>query len=40
MFNLAFDFALFGMAGYVQSGLSISVQRHAWPGGAPAMTRR
>jgi hypothetical protein len=33
IFNLAFDFALyfafFGMAGHVQSGLSISVQRHA-----------
>src|SRR5262249_21249066 len=34
IFNLAFDFAFFGMAGHVQSGLSISVQRHAWPGRA------
>jgi hypothetical protein len=30
-FDFAFDFAFFGMAGHVQSGLSISVQRHAWP---------
>jgi hypothetical protein len=28
-FDLAFDFAFFGMAGHVQSGLRISVQRHA-----------
>jgi hypothetical protein len=37
MFNLSFDFAfdLFGMARYVQSGLSKSVQRHAWPGRDP-----
>src|SRR4029434_7215584 len=33
-FDFAFDFAFFGMAGHVQSGLSISVQRHAWPGRA------
>ena len=33
-FGFAFDFAFFGMAGHVQSGLSISVQRHAWPGRA------
>src|SRR5262249_61255583 len=30
-FDFAFDFAFFGMAGHVQSGLSIFVQRHAWP---------
>src|SRR5262245_61985207 len=30
-FDFAFDFAFFGMVGHVQSGLSISVQRHAWP---------
>ena len=33
-FDFAFDFAFFGMAGHVQSRLSISVQRHAWPGRA------
>jgi hypothetical protein len=33
-FNLSFDFAFFGMAGHVQSGLSISAQRHALPGRA------
>jgi hypothetical protein len=33
IFNLAFDFAFdfFAFFGMVQSGMSTSVQRHAWP---------
>src|SRR5262249_51721043 len=34
-FDFAFDFAFFGMAGRVQSGFSISFQRHAWPRRGP-----